>query len=363
VSPPLVYPDLSPVKGVRTFTVKNPSEALYLCKCAIEKEGTPVETRNGSALEFDTPVAITYNKPRERVLFYAQRDANPVFHLMESLWMLQGRNDVEWISQFNGRINTYSDDGAHFHGAYGYRWKTWFKKDQLEHATHRLLTYKNDRRTVLTMWDPHHDLVKTNDGKDYPCNTQIFLKKRDNYLDMTVINRSNDMIWGALGANAVHMSFLQEYMAAKTGTKVGIYTQFSNNLHVYLDTLEKLNTPQPLRADYDAYGTRSIKPQPLVDDIECFNKELELFFKVDPITWAYYDWTPRGSGSSGRWVTPLWKNSFFPGVALPMLKTWQLYKKKDLVAAREETCKITSPDWAIALREWLDRRRIRTHAK
>ena len=355
MSSPHVYPDLSPLKGVRTFSVKNVSEALYLCKCEIEQEGLPVETRNGPALEFDTPVAITYNHPCERVLFYPQRDANPVFHLMESLWMLQGRSDVGWISQFNGRINNYSDDGNSFHGAYGYRWRRWFKKDQLEYATHRLLTYKNDRRTVITMWDPDQDLVKTNDGKDYPCNTQFFLKKRGSYLDMTVVNRSNDMIWGALGANAVHMSFLQEYMAAKTNTEVGTYTQFSNNFHVYLDTLEKLNTPLPLRAEYDAYGARLIEPQPLVDDIECFNKELELFFKVDPMCGAYY--------GSGSWVTPLWKNSFFPGVAIPMFRAWKLYKEKDLVAARAEACNITSPDWSIALKEWLDRRQARKHAK
>ena len=355
MSSPHVYPDLSPLKGVRTFSVKNVSEGLYLCKCEIEQEGLPVETRNGPALEFDTPVAITYNHPCERVLFYPQRDANPVFHLMESLWMLQGRSDVGWISQFNGRINNYSDDGNSFHGAYGYRWRRWFKKDQLEYATHRLLTYKNDRRTVITMWDPDQDLVKTNDGKDYPCNTQIFLKKRGSYLDMTVVNRSNDMIWGALGANAVHMSFLQEYMAAKPNTEVGTYTQFSNNFHVYLDTLEKLNTPLPLRAEYDAYGARLIEPQPLVDDIECFNKELELFFKVDPMCGAYY--------GSGSWVTPLWKNSFFPGVAIPMFRAWKLYKEKDLVAARAEACNITSPDWSIALKEWLDRRQARKHAK
>ena len=343
------------LKGVRTFTVRNVSAALYLCKTALEEEGTTIQPRNGPALEFDTPVAITYNNPCERVLFYPQRDANPVFHLMESLWMLQGRNDVDWISQFNGRINTYSDDGKTFHGAYGHRWRYWFGKDQLEHAVHRLLTYKNDRRTVVSMWYATEDLVQTNDGTDYPCNTQIYFQKRGEHLDMTVVNRSNDMIWGALGANAVHMSFLQEYMAAKTNTEVGTYTQFSNNFHVYLDTLEKLNTPLPLRAEYDAYGARLIEPQPLVDDIECFNKELELFFKVDPMCGAYY--------GSGSWVTPLWKNSFFPGVAIPMFRAGKLYKEKDLVAARAEACNITSPDWSIALKEWLDRRQARKHAK
>jgi thymidylate synthase len=336
------------LKGVRTFTVRNVSEALYLCKTALEEEGTTIQTRNGPALEFDTPVAITYNNPCERVLFYPQRDANPVFHLMESLWMLQGRNDVDWISQFNGRINTYSDDGKTFHGAYGHRWRYWFGKDQLEHAVHRLLTYKNDRRTVVSMWDATEDLVQTNDGKDYPCNTQIYFQKRDEHLDMTVVNRSNDMIWGALGANAVHMSVLQEYMAAKTGTKVGIYTQFSNNFHAYLEPLKKLENMQP---DYDAYGSRLIQPRPLVDDINSFDQELEQFFGVDSVG-AVYDPTRE------KWLKPHWKNSFFPHVAIKMLRAWKLYKEKGKNTYQADftaQC-IQAEDWAIALHEWLSRR-------
>ena len=117
--------------NMQSIHARNVSEALYLAKQALEVNGVEVQTRNGAALEFPTPVMTTYTDSRERVLFYPQRDANPYFHFMESLWMLAGRNDVEWISQFNGRINTYSDDGEHFHGAYGFRWREWFTKDQL----------------------------------------------------------------------------------------------------------------------------------------------------------------------------------------------------------------------------------------
>ena len=102
---------------MRSIVARNVSEALYLAKQAIDIEGVEVDTRNGKALEFPTPVMTTYKVSTERVLFYPQRDANPFFHFMEGLWMLAGRNDVAWISQFNGRINTYSDTGAHFHGA------------------------------------------------------------------------------------------------------------------------------------------------------------------------------------------------------------------------------------------------------
>ena len=75
----------APMRGVHTFTVTNVSEALYVVKQALEADGVEVETRNGKAIEFREPCAIVYNSPRERVLFYPERDANPIFHFMESL--------------------------------------------------------------------------------------------------------------------------------------------------------------------------------------------------------------------------------------------------------------------------------------
>jgi len=108
---------------MQSIYARGVSEALFLGRQALLSSGVAVETRNGSALEFPTPVITTYTHSRERVLFYPERDANPYFHLMESLWMLAGRNDVEWISQFNHRIEEYSDDGDVFHGAYGFRWR------------------------------------------------------------------------------------------------------------------------------------------------------------------------------------------------------------------------------------------------
>ena len=70
--------------SMRSFFVRNVSEALYLDVQALKSHGTIIESRNGDVLEFDTPVCTTYTHSRERALFYEQRDANPFFHLMES---------------------------------------------------------------------------------------------------------------------------------------------------------------------------------------------------------------------------------------------------------------------------------------
>ena len=325
--------------GMYTITSRNVSEAFYLGLQAIDKIGNSTQTRGGLVAEFPTPVCTTYKNPKERVLFYPVRDANPYFHLMESLWMLAGRNDVEWISQFNGRINTYSDDGETFHGAYGFRWREWFLKDQLEDCIVRLTTFANDRRTVLSMWDCTADLTRTNDGKDYPCNTHIYFQARDGILDMTVCNRSNDMIWGAYGANAVHMSVLQEYIAARCGMKVGAYYQVSNNLHAYTEVLEKM-LPILGKPDYDPYacinddGTHYIPPD-IVTAPEYFDVDL-------------YDWFDDPN--------KVYNNSWLNNVATPMFYSWKNHKAGEKQSALLAAELIEDKAWSKACTEWLERR-------
>ena len=323
---------------MQSINARGVSEALYLAKQGIESSGVEVQTRNGPALEFPTPVTTTYTHSRERVLFYHERDANPYFHLMESLWMLAGRNDVDWISQFNGRMNTYSDDGVTFHGAYGYRWRNWFGKDQLQKALFRLSTYPNDRRVVVGMWDPRQDLVETNDGKDYPCNTQIMFWERDEDLHMTVCNRSNDMIWGAFGANAVHMSVLLEYMAGMLGYGIGNYYQFSNNLHAYVDVLKKLDGMQPQYEPYLTLGKDGLKytPPALIDEPSTFDQELlEWFEDVDRLEY---------------------ENTYLGDTCAQMRLSWRCWKAKNYTSAYYHAHSIGDRAWRKACMEWLDRR-------
>ena len=45
----------------------------------------PEQTRNGPAIVHPEMVTTVYTCPSERVLFHAGRDANPIFHLMESI--------------------------------------------------------------------------------------------------------------------------------------------------------------------------------------------------------------------------------------------------------------------------------------
>ncbi|HAH51913.1 MAG TPA: hypothetical protein DCL80_11935, partial [Balneola sp.] len=120
----------------------------------------------------------------------------PFFHLFEALWMLAGRDDLAYVQQFNKRIEDFSDDGVTLNGAYGYRWREYWKKDQLDLLIEHLTNHPDSRRAVLQMWstDDLQKIVKDPTCKDVPCNTQIYFKIKKNRLQMTVTCRSNDII-------------------------------------------------------------------------------------------------------------------------------------------------------------------------
>ena len=223
----------------------------------------PEPTRNGPALVVPEPVIITYRNPAERVLFHHGRDANPVFHLMEAIWMLAGRNDVAFLEQFNSRIGQYSDDGVTFNAAYGHRWRSHFGADQLLWVIRLLQRDPHTRQAVVQMWDPA-DLDRPT--KDKACNTQLVFDCRGGRLNMSVFNRSNDIWWGALGANAVHFSVLQEFVAAAVGLPVGVYRQISNNLHLYTELYDAawyVKNP-PHAEEFDMYAAGHVTTRPLL---------------------------------------------------------------------------------------------------
>ena len=192
--------------------------------------GRDEDTRAGRAISIPEPVVLTLYNPKSRVLRDPERNANPFFHVMETVWMLAGYQDATWLAQFNKRMLEFSDDIGYINGAYGYRWRD-RGIDQIEQVVAKIKLDPNTRQAVIAMWDTRLDNVYGQ--KDYPCNTHIYFRVCRGRLNMTVCNRSNDLIWGMLGANVVHMTYLHELVSCMTGIPLGRYQVFTNNLHIY----------------------------------------------------------------------------------------------------------------------------------
>jgi hypothetical protein len=330
---------------MHVIKVRNVSQALVEGALKLKSLGVERNSRNGKVLVLPGPLATTYRAPQERVLFDPRRDANPFFHFMEALWMIHGGRDVAWPLQFNSKFGSYSDDGVVFNGAYGHRWRHHFGADQLRSIINSLRENPDCRRQVLSMWDGSRDLGSQ--SKDIPCNLSATLQIGvTGALDMMVSNRSNDLIWGAYGANAVHFSMLQEFLAAAIGVPVGTYTQVSANTHVYephwglMDYLAA-RAPMPPEEFRDHYSLGLTVHSHMVNITpNIWERELDTFMKLQHRS-AYRD-------------------PFFELIAKPMFMAYISFKERSNPSrfenARDLCRKIIAVDWSRACIEWLDRR-------
>lgn len=295
------------------------------------------KSRYGDTLRCTYPVTWGYLNPEECVLTNVNRDANPFFHMYEALWMLAGLDTVEEVARFCSRMRDFSDDGHTINDAYGYRWRNWFEFDQLIELIDLLRKEPNTRRAVLTMWDPTSDIKGSLMGmKAVPCNTQCYFAVRGKELNLTICNRSNDLLWGAFGANAVHFSFLLQYMAMQCGLGVGTMVHFSNDLHLYN---EHYNPDKWLDGfQGDPYQKHGWIAQPLsVDGADVAAFDADLAYIDDPC----YDYV-------NTWMKNVYENAMF---------AWAFHKQREYDAALRAANLITSPDWQAACVQWLAKRR------
>jgi hypothetical protein len=225
--------------------------------------------------------------------------------------------------------------------------------DQLDVVVDMLTRDPGTRQAVIQMWDAEQDLDQPY-LKDKPCNTHIYLRLRTmpadtdgagpsgpvmgdvRELDMAVCCRSNDLVWGCYGANAVHFSILQEYLAARLGVQMGRLTQFSFNWHMYDSTrhlADMVGADDGIKGGYP--GT-----VPLVTDPTSFDREVAAYVQ-DP-----------SLATLGEF-----KNTFFINTAWPMYMA-NIERKAGNAASsgRAWANSIEAPDWRKATLAWLERR-------
>lgn len=350
---------------------RNVADALPSGIALLHQVGQVESTRAGDCLVAPGPVLTRLRRPDERVLFSAARDANPFFHLVESLWMLSGRDDAQtlnnYVADFGQRFaesssgKEYWEAGGVIHGAYGHRWRRRFKIDQLECVVERLRKDPKTRQCVIQMWDCYssglsgYERQGTYDGandlmgewKDRPCNTHVYLRAHpvigqgstgyDHVLDLTVCNRSHDIVWGLFGANAVHFSVLQEYLAARTGMAIGDLYFMSNNFHAYVEFLEQMRKKTEedwSRLIDNRYGV-TFRPSQMFEDHVHIDVDLETFFK-------------RSGG--------VYHNRWFHHTAERAVAAHEYFKTGELERARDKAYAMESVDWGYACAEWIQRR-------
>jgi thymidylate synthase len=366
------------------LTYRNPSWAFHCLIQAVHDGTIPTErrqSRNGMTITIPEPVIITLTKPRERVLVNAARDCNPFFHLFESIWMLAGWNDIRPLLYFLPKYADFSDDGVTANGAYGYRWRRGLGRplgetnggntafagfhptDQLSAIIEHLKAKPESRRAVLQMWNVEDDLLKVDKSKDVCCNLSVMFSLREvqcgismvgphptaNRLDMTVVNRSNDLVWGLCGANMVHFSMLQEYIACALNVAVGHYHTMTNNLHIYTEGNSGFHPEKWLAED--------VPRTPPHTSIPLFRENMREAFDRDCVRMM-------------RWNDPLFnpeelETIFMRDVVHPMCMAFACHKVREYgpAFAALRPMDELARDWQLDAERWLRKRQADFKAK
>jgi thymidylate synthase len=354
---------------VRVIEGRDVNELYWRGMQMLRAEGREDDSRVGRVLVFPEPVTSVYHRPTQRVLLDQRRAANPFFHLFESLWMLAGRDDVAALNHYITDFGTrFAEPNGRVHGAYGHRWRNALGFDQIEVIVRRLTENWRDRQCVLQMWDARKPTCPAGEcdapemgsddlrgnWKDRPCNTHVYFRVRNepageettrNYLDMLISCRSNDIVYGAYGANAVHFSVLHEYIAGRIDAAVGKMEQMSFNYHAYLDVLGRVEPVTSLET-YEGHGIVSL---PMGSAWDKWDADLKEFFLWHRHLLQRNENMPRQ-----------YANSWFYHTATPMfLAHWRwknaMKNEAELLAKR-----IDAPDWRHACLQWF---RTRTNAR
>lgn len=284
-------------------------------------------------------------QPRQRWVLSRRPALNPAFAIAETVWILLGRDDAEFLNFWNPALPSFAGHGTRYHGAYGRRLRGSMGFDQLERA-YQVLTHNPDsRQVVLQIWDSSLDLpYETGQARDsdIPCNVVAMPKIRDGRLEWLQVMRSNDLFLGA-PHNFVQFTVMQEVMAGWLGVELGSYVQVSDSLHFYEHDLERISVAEK----GDVVVNTDVLSLPK-DDFDRMLPELGAIMdrlRATDLTPTEFRRLVRDAGLPGGWRT-----------ALTIAAADSARRRNWLEEMEEAAAACTSPMLSAAWDAWLERK-------
>jgi thymidylate synthase len=172
--------------------------------------------------------------PHMCVIRSKARDPKLDFCFAMWLWTLAGSDDARWISHYNARGATFSDDGVRLNGAFGHRLRSASPLDQLHAVIAQLRTDPTSRRAVAHIASPVDALGAS---RDRPCAIALQYFIREGRLEAVTYMRSQSAAM-VLPYDAFVFMATQYWLAAVLGIEAGAYHHITGSFHVYEEELE-----------------------------------------------------------------------------------------------------------------------------
>ncbi len=218
------------------FTGNNYSKTYYSALKAFGSASTLTKSRAGNCYDLSTAM-FSISSSSCGLPFIKGRGLNIFFAIMEVAWIYSGSNELKPLQAIIESYGKYSEDNVYLYGAYGYRIFKKFGINQVEKVIEELLENPYSRRAVISIYTAA-DLSNLT-SLDIPCNMSLLFKIRNNQLDMTVLNRSND-IYKGVPYNFFVFRLIQFYISRELNVEVGLHNHFTDSLHLYNEDFPKV---------------------------------------------------------------------------------------------------------------------------
>lgn len=180
---------------------------------------------------------------------------NAVLH--ELLWYLSGETHIRNLRQKTKIWDPWTSEEKNWEvgNLYGYQWVKWeqYLQDpktgevtlnhinQIQRVIDTIKTNPNDRRMVVTAWNPA-DLYRPADDPKRPalpsCHAFfMFQVSADGKLNCHLTQRSADFMIG-VPFNIACYAMLTQMVAQECGLKLGQFSHYLNDCHIYVNHIE-----------------------------------------------------------------------------------------------------------------------------
>ncbi len=151
----------------------------------------------------------------------------------EQIWFLSGaRKPDDFLRDYTKVWDAFTNPNDVVTVAYGFRWRKYFGRDQIQSLVELLQKEPLSRHGVVIAWDPGSDGLSLIKKANVPCPFSFVVNIIGGRLNMHNIVRSNDMYLGA-PADIAGFALLQTILAQKLKVKVGVYSHSISNAHIY----------------------------------------------------------------------------------------------------------------------------------
>ena len=185
----------------------------------------------------------------------------------ELIWLLSGNTNIKYLKDNNVRIwNEWADENGDLGPVYGAQWRNFNGQgiDQIKDVVNRLKTNPNDRRMIVSAWNP----AQIDQMALPPCHAFFQFYTANGKLSCQLYQRSCDMFLG-VPFNIASYSLLTMMMAQVTGFEPGDFVHTLGDAHIYHNHFDQVKE----QLSRKPFELPKMKINPAVKNIDDFKYE------------------------------------------------------------------------------------------